>query len=422
MRFPISGLSENERLQSLTNHSATRHNPALPAESAMPVINRVAEFQREIAEWRQDFHRNPELLYDVHRTAARVAELLESFGVDEVVTGIGRTGVVAVIRGRNGGAGKVIGLRADMDALPITERTGKAYASENIGRMHACGHDGHTAMLLGAAKYLAETRNFAGTAVLIFQPAEEGGAGARAMLQDGLLDRFKIEEFYGLHNMPGIPAGQFGIRPGGIMAATDEFQITIEGEGGHAAMPHNTVDPVIVAAQLILALQTIVSRNVDPMREALLSVTMIEAGTAFNIIPRTVKLTGTVRTLDENVRKFMEERIRAVTGGITQTFGATASINYRNGYPVTVNAPGPTEFASKVARSISGATSIEADGTMGGEDFAYMLQARPGAYIFLGNGDSTELHSDTYDFNDEIIPVGVSYWAKIVETAMPVTS
>jgi len=388
----------------------------------MPVINRVSEFQREIAEWRHDFHRNPELLYDVHRTAARVAELLQTFGVDEVATGIGRTGVVAVIKGRNGGAGKVIGLRADMDALPITERTGKPYASEATGRMHACGHDGHTAMLLGAAKYLAETRNFEGTAVLIFQPAEEGGAGARAMLEDGLLERFPIDEFYGLHNMPGIPAGQFGIRPGGIMAATDEFQITIEGEGGHAAMPHNTVDPVIVAAQLIIALQTIVSRNVDPMREALLSVTMIEAGTAFNIIPRTVKLTGTVRTLDESVRKFMEERIRAVTAGITQTFGATASIHYRNGYPVTVNAPAPTEFASQVARSISGATSVEADGTMGGEDFAYMLQARPGAYIFLGNGDSTELHSDTYDFNDEIIPVGVSYWAKIVETALPVTS
>ncbi len=387
----------------------------------MPVINRVAEFQREIAEWRQDFHRNPELQYDVHRTAARVAELLVSFGVDEVTTGIGRTGVVGVIRGRNGGVGKVLGLRADMDALPITERTGKPYASANQGRMHACGHDGHTAMLLGAARYLAETRNFDGTVVLIFQPAEEGGAGARAMLQDGLVERWKIDEFYGLHNMPGIPAGQFGIRPGGIMAASDEFQITIEGQGGHAAMPHNTVDPVIVAAQLILALQTIVSRNVDPMREALLSVTMVEAGTAFNIIPRTVKLTGTVRTLDESVRKFMEDRIRQVTDGITATFGAKSSVYYRYGYPVTVNAPGPTDFAAGVARSVSGAASVEADGTMGGEDFAYMLQARPGAYIFLGNGDSTELHSDTYDFNDEIIPVGVSYWVKIVETAMPVT-
>ena len=233
----------------------------------MPIINRVAEFQREIAEWRQDFHRNPELQYDVQRTAGRVAELLKGFGVDEVVTGIGRTGVVGVIKGRNGGAGRVIGLRADMDALPITERTGKAYASTVNGKMHACGHDGHTAMLLGAAKYLAETRNFAGTAIVIFQPAEEGGAGARAMLQDGLVDRFKIEEFYGLHNLPGLPAGQFGIREGGIMAATDEFNITIEGKGGHAALPHNTIDPVIVAAQLILALQTIVSRNVDPMRE-----------------------------------------------------------------------------------------------------------------------------------------------------------
>jgi amidohydrolase len=309
-----------------------------------------------------------------------------------------------------------------MDALPITERTGKGYASAVPGKMHACGHDGHTAMLLGAAKYLSETRNFEGTAILIFQPAEEGGAGARAMLQDGLVDRFKIEEFYGLHNMPGIPAGQFGIKPGGIMAATDEFQITIEGAGGHAAMPHNTVDPVIIAAQLILALQTIVSRNVDPMREALLSVTMIEAGTAFNIIPRTVKLTGTVRTLDEGVRRFMEERLRTITTGITGTYGATATIHYRNGYPVTMNAPGPTEFAAGVARGISGASSVEADGTMGGEDFAYMLQARPGAYIFLGNGDSTELHSDTYDFNDEIIPVGVSYWVKLVETAMPISS
>jgi hippurate hydrolase len=389
----------------------------------MPVINRVAEFQREIAEWRQDFHRNPELQYDVQRTAGRVAELLRSFGADEVVTGIGRTGVVAVVKGRNGGEGRVIGLRADMDALPITERTDKPYASAVSGKMHACGHDGHTAMLLGAARYLAETRNFAGTAVLIFQPAEEGGAGGKAMLQDGLVERFGIEEFYGLHNLPGLPAGQFGIREGGIMAATDEFQITIEGKGGHAALPHNTVDPVIVAAQLILALQTIVSRNVDPLREAVLSITMLEAGQAFNVIPRTVKLTGTVRTLDEGVRRFMEERLRTVTDGIVTTFGATASIHYRNGYPVTMNAPGPTAFAAEVARGVSGAERVDAnaDGTMGGEDFSYMLQARPGAYIFLGNGPSSGLHTDTYDFNDEIIPIGVSYWAKLVETALPVT-
>ncbi len=388
----------------------------------MPVINRIADFHAEIAGWRKDFHTHPELQYDVHRTAGKVAELLRSFGVDEVVTGIGRTGVVGVIKGRNGGAGRVIGLRADMDALPINERTGKPYASETPGKMHACGHDGHTAMLLGAAKYLTETRNFEGTAIVIFQPAEEGGAGGKAMLQDGMVDRFGIEEFYGMHNLPGMPAGQFGIREGGIMAATDEFQITIEGRGGHAALPHNTIDPVMVSAQLIMALHTIVSRNIDPMREAVLSVTMVQAGDAFNIIPRTVKLTGTIRTLNEAVRSYMEERLRAVTNGIAATFGARADIHYRRGYPVTVNAAAQTQFAAKVATEVAGVERVDpnADATMGGEDFAYMLQARPGAYIFVGNGDSTELHTDTYDFNDEIIPAGVSYWVKLVETAMPV--
>ena len=390
----------------------------------MPVINRVAEFQREIAEWRQDFHRNPELQYDVQRTAARVAELLKSFGVDEVATGIGRTGVVGVIKGRNGGSGRVIGLRADMDALPITERTGKPYASTIGGKMHACGHDGHTAMLLGAAKYLAETRNFAGTAIVIFQPAEEGGAGGRAMLQDGLVERFGIEEFYGLHNLPGLPAGAFGIREGGIMAATDEFNITIEGRGGHAALPHNTVDPVIVAAQLILALQTIVSRNVDPMREAVLSVTMIEAGQAFNIIPRTVKLTG--HGADAR-RNGPQVHGRAAARGDqrhhAQTFGATASIHYRNGYPRHGECRGPnTPSRRKWRARVSGAerADADADGTMGGRILPICCRRKPGAYIFLGNGPSTELHTDTYDFNDEIIPVGVSYWSKLVEAALPV--
>ena len=383
----------------------------------MPVINRVAEFQDEIAAWRRDFHQNPELQYDVYRTAGKVAELLRAFGVDEVVEGIGRTGVVGVIKGR--GPGKTIGLRADMDALPITEKTGAPYASQTSGKMHACGHDGHTAMLLGAAKYLAETRNFDGTAVLIFQPAEEGGAGGKAMLEDGLMERFGIAEVYGMHNMPGTPLGHFGVRAGGIMAASDAFDIVIEGEGGHAAFPHNTVDPVLIAAHMITALHSIVSRDIDPMKSAVLSVTMLQAGEAFNVIPQTVKLTGTVRTLDETLRDYMEERLRAVAQGIATTFGGKADISYRRGYPVTVNTPDEADYAARIAAEVAGEDRVDANAVakMGGEDFSYMLQARPGAYIFLGNGPSSELHSDTYDFNDEIIPVGVSYWVRLVEGA-----
>jgi hippurate hydrolase len=383
----------------------------------MPVINRIAEFADEIAAWRRDFHAHPELQYDLPRTSGKVADLLSSFGVDEVATGIGRTGVVGVIHGRL--PGRTIALRADMDALPINERTGKPYQSQSPGRMHACGHDGHTAMLLGASRYLSETRNFDGTAVLIFQPAEEGGAGARAMIEDGLMDRFGIEEVYGLHNMPGRPAGSFGIRPGGIMAASDEFTIEIEGAGGHAAMPHNTVDPVVVAAHIVTAFQTIVSRNVNPMRSAVVSVTMVRAGDAFNIIPRTVSMTGTARTLDEEVRALVEAKIRAVAEGIAASFGARASVRYRRGYPVTVNAAAQADVAARAAAEVAGAERVDAatDATMGGEDFSYMLQVRPGAYIFLGNGDTSELHSDDYDFNDDIIPAGVSYWVKLVEGA-----
>lgn len=383
----------------------------------MPVINRVAEFSDEIAAWRRDFHAHPELQYDVHRTAGRVAELLKSFGVDEVVTGIGQTGVVGVIKGR--GPGRTIGLRADMDALPITERNQTDYVSTNSGKMHACGHDGHTAMLLGAAKYLAETRNFDGDAVVIFQPAEEGGAGGKAMIEDGLMDRFGIEEVYGLHNMPGIAAGTFGIRVGGIMAATDEFNVTIDGVGGHAAKPHVATDPVLTTANIIVALQSIVSRNIDPMRSAVLSVTMLQAGDAFNVIPRQVKFTGTIRTHNEEIRDFMEQRFRDVVNHIATAFGCTASIHYRRGYPVTVNAADQTDYAAGIATELVGPERVDAntDASMGGEDFSYMLQARPGAYIFLGNGDTSDLHTDTYDFNDEIIPVGVSYWVRLVEGA-----
>lgn len=383
----------------------------------MPVINRIAEFSEEIIGWRHDFHANPETLYDVHRTAGRVAELLRSFGVDEVVEGIGRTGVVGVIRGR--GPGKTIGMRADMDALPIAERTGVPYASTVPGKMHACGHDGHTAMLLGAAKYLSETRNFDGTAVLIFQPAEEGGAGGKAMVEDGMMDRFGIEEVYGMHNMPGLPQGAFGMRVGGIMAASDRFDIVIEGSGGHAARPHQTVDPVTIAAQLITTLQTLVSRNVDPMRSAVLSVTMFHAGDAFNIIPQRVELTGTVRTLDEDVRNLMETRLKSVTVGLVETLGGKAAVTYRRGYPVTVNAAEAVAYAASVAGEVAGAERVDThtDPSMAGEDFSYMLQARPGAFVFLGTGDGPELHSDTYDFNDEVIPVGVSYWVQLMERA-----
>jgi amidohydrolase len=387
----------------------------------MPVLNRVAEFHADITAWRQEIHTNPGLLFEVQQTAGFVEDKLKGFGVDEVVTGLGRTGVVGVIKGKTNTSGRTIGLRADMDALPITERTGKPYASKNPGLMHACGHDGHTSMLLGAARYLAETRNFDGTVVVIFQPAEEGGGGGREMVEDGLMDKFGITEVFGMHNMPGIPLGQFAIREGGIMAGTDEFIIEIEGHGGHAAMPHLAIDPVIVSAHIITGLQTLVSRNVDPIRSAVLSVTTVNAGTAHNVIARTAKITGTVRTLDEAVRNQMEEGMNRLVPQLAQAFGAKATVAYRRGYPVTVNAPAQTEFAIAVAKEIAGEDRVDpnTDPTMGGEDFAYMLNARPGAYIFLGNGDSSDLHTDTYDFNDEAIPHGVSYWIKLAEMALP---
>ncbi len=383
----------------------------------MPVINRIAEFADQVAEWRRDFHTHPELGYDLPRTSGKVADLLQGFGVDELHTGIAQTGLVAVINGR--GPGPTIGLRADMDALPINERTGVAYASQTPGRMHACGHDGHTAMLLGAAKYLSETRNFDGKAVLIFQPAEEGGAGGKAMVDEGVMDRFGVEQVFGIHNMPGQAAGSIALRPGPLMAASDKFEIVIEGKGGHAAWPQNTIDPVMISAQLIMALHTIVSRDVDPIRSAVLSVTMLQGGEAFNIIPRSMKLTGTVRSLNEEVRDLVEEQLRTVTKGIVEAFGATADINYHRGYPVTENAEEQAAYATGVAEQVAGPDRVDGnvDPKMGGEDFSYMLRARPGAYAFLGNGDSGELHSDTYNFNDEIIPVGVSYLVKLVENA-----
>jgi amidohydrolase len=388
----------------------------------MPIVNRVADLQPDIQAWRRDIHEHPELLYEVHRTAAFVADRLREFGCDEVATGLGRTGVVGVIKGRkavtNGGV-KVIGLRADMDALPIEENTSLPYASKTKGLMHACGHDGHTAMLLGAARYLAETRNFAGDAVVIFQPAEEGGAGAAAMIKDGLMDRFGIEQVYGMHNGPGIPLGAFAIRPGPIMAATASVDIKIEGHGGHAARPHKCIDSVLVGAQLIMALQQIVARNVDPLESAVISMCEFHAGNARNVIPQTAELRGTVRTLTPEVGELVEKRVREVVAGVAQITGAKIDLRYECGYPVTVNHAAQTEFATQVAREVAGEANVhETPPLMGAEDFSYMLEARPGAFIFCGNGDSAGLHHPAYNFNDEAILYGTSYWIKLVENTL----
>ena len=388
----------------------------------MPIVNRVADLQPDIQAWRRDIHQHPELLYDVHRTAALVADRLREFGCDEVITGLGRTGVVGRIKGsKPAGKGdiKVIGLRADMDALPIHEETNLPYASKTPGKMHACGHDGHTAMLLGAARYLAETRNFAGDAVVIFQPAEEGGAGAVAMIEDGLMDRFGIEQVYGMHNGPGIPVGAFAIRPGPIMAGGDAVGITIKGIGGHAARPHKCIDSVLVGAQLITALQSIVSRSVDPLESAVISICEFHAGNARNVIPQTAELKGTVRTLNADVRKLVESRVREVVAGVAQMTGAKIDLEYRHGYPVTVNHAAQTDVATRAAREIAGEANVhEMPPLMAGEDFAFMLQQRPGALIFCGNGDSAGLHHPAYNFNDEAIVYGTSYWIKLVENTL----
>ena len=385
----------------------------------MPVKNRLAELHPEITEWRRDIHQHPEILFDTQRTSAMVADKLRSFGVDEVVTGIGRTGVVAVIKGKSTSSGKTIGLRADMDALPIQEQTGLDYASKTPGAMHACGHDGHTAMLLGAAKYLCETRNFDGTAVVIFQPAEEGGGGGKEMCDDGMMERFGIDEVYGMHNWPQMPAGQFAIRSGPFFAASDMFDIKITGKGGHAAKPQETVDPTVVASHLVLALQSIVSRNANPVDQMVVSVTSFEtSSTAFNVIPEAVHLRGTVRTLSAEMRDLAEKRLIELAEGTAAAFGAQADAEYRRTYPVMSNSETQTEFAAKVAESVSGACA-QADLVMGGEDFSFMLEERPGAYILIGNGDTAAVHNPNYNFNDDAIPAGCSWWAEIIEQGMP---
>jgi amidohydrolase len=386
----------------------------------MPVLNRIADQSGEVAEWRRYLHERPELLYEVHETAKTVTEKLKAFGCDEVVPGIGRTGVVGVIKGNKPGT-KVVGMRADMDALPLDEITGLPYASKIPGKMHACGHDGHTAMLLGAARHLCETRNFAGTAIVIFQPAEEGGAGAKAMIDDGLMTRFNIGEVYGMHNMPGLPIGKFAMRAGPIMAAADRLTIEIEGVGGHAARPHFAVDTVLVGSQIINALQSIVARNVDPLESAVISITLFQAGHTDNVIPQTALLRGTARSLRASVRDLLEKRIVEVTEGIAKLYGAKVKVNYSRDYPVVVNNEKAVDFASSVAREIAGEPNVDTKTppVMGGEDFAFMLEERPGAFIFMGNGDSANLHHPAYDFNDSAIPYGSSYWVRLVEKSMP---
>jgi hippurate hydrolase len=385
----------------------------------MPVKNRFAEMHPEITAWRRDLHENPEILFETHRTAALVAEKLRAFGCDEVVTGIGRTGVVGVIHGKSTASGKVVGLRADMDALPIHEQTNLPYASKTPGAMHACGHDGHTAMLLGAAKYLSETRNFDGTAVVIFQPAEEGGGGGREMCADGMMDRWNIQEVYGMHNWPGLPVGEFAIRPGPFFAATDLIEITLEGRGGHAAKPQDTIDTTLMGAHLVTALQSIVSRNADPVGQIVVSITSFETSSkAFNVIPQRVHLKGTVRTLSNELRDLAEARMGEICQGVASTFGGTITLDYQRNYPVMVNHDDQTAFAAEVAQSVSGSCQ-EAPLVMGGEDFAFMLEERPGAYIVVGNGDTAMVHHPEYNFNDDTIPAGCSWYAGIIEGRMP---
>ena len=385
----------------------------------MPIKNRFSELLSEITKWRRDIHENPELLFDTHRTSSFVENSLQEFGCDDVTAGIGRTGVVGVIKGRSNKSQKVVALRADMDALPILEATDLDYKSKIPGIMHACGHDGHTAMLLGAAKYLSETRNFDGTVILIFQPAEEGGGGGREMCEDGLMDRWGIDEVYGMHNWPGAPAGSFSIKSGAFFAATDTFEINLVGKGGHAAKPQETVDTTVLASHLVLALQTIASRNADPTDQIVVSVTSIESESkAFNVIPEHVTLRGTIRTMSSEMRDLAEKRLKEISKSVSETFGGACEVDFRHGYPVMENHKEQTDFAASVATSVYGSCE-EAPLVMGGEDFSYMLNERPGAYILIGNGDTAACHHPAYNFSDDIIPAGCSYWAELVEKRLP---
>jgi amidohydrolase len=385
----------------------------------LPPHNRITDIVPDATAWRRDLHRHPELLYDLPRTSALVAAKLNEFGLDEVIIGLGQTGVVGVLHGRGDGGGQSVALRADMDALPLGETGRPEWVSTREGVMHACGHDGHTAMLLGAARYLAETRNFSGTIVFVFQPAEEGGGGALAMIRDGLFDRVRIDRIFGLHNLPGLAIGRMAIRAGPVMAAQDRIRIEVRGRGGHAAMPHQAIDPVLVGAHIVTAAQSIVSRSLDPMHAAVVSITCFNAGTADNVIPQTAILSGTTRSLDEQVREELTDRLEKIVRLTAEAHGAEASLSVRRGYPVTINDGESAAIAAAVARSVLGDAAVE-DGQpmMGAEDFSYYLHHRPGAFVFAGNGPSAGLHHPAYDFNDDAIHSGIGFWVALAETAL----
>jgi hippurate hydrolase len=393
----------------------------------MPIINRIAEFHAEMTEWRQDLHRHPELSLQEVRTSSVVQDRLREFGVDEIITGMAKTGVVGVIRGRgpnSGAGGRAIGLRADMDALPIHEESGVPYSSQSPGVMHACGHDGHTTMLLGAARYLAETRNFDGTVYLIFQPAEENLAGGRIMVEDGLFERCPMAQVYGLHNWPAAPEGSFLWRAGPTMAAVGNIEITITGKGAHGAHPYRGIDPIVIAAQIVSALQTIVARSLRAVDAGVVTIGHINGGQTYNVIPETVQMLGTARWFDERVGDQLEDGVRRLATGIAASFGARAEVVFDRAYPATVNDAAATELAASAARSVAGAARVQhmEDPTMGGEDFAFMLQKKQGSYIMLGAGrteDDPMPHHPKYDFNDAVLPVGASYWATLAEQLLP---
>ena len=385
----------------------------------MAILNSIAGFENDMAKWRRHLHQNPELGRDCYKTAEYIQERLKEFGITEIHTGYASTGIVAIIEGQT--SGRTIGLRADMDALPITENTGMPYSSKNEGVMHACGHDGHTTMLLGAARYLSETRNFSGRVALIFQPDEEATGGAEVMVEEGILEQFKIEEVYALHNIPGHDVGVMYTRPGPIMAGADSFNVEIRGKGGHAAYPHEVKDPIVAALSIAQAFQTIVSRNNIPSDDLVISITQVHSGTTDNVIPETAFLNGTVRTFDLSVQEMVINRMEKIISGFSISFEVDAKFNYEKGYPPTINHEEKTNFAIEVAKEVCGSDKVltSVGKEMGAEDFSYMLQKRPGVYLFMGIGEGAGLHNPNYDFNDAAAPVGASFFARLIEKALP---